>query len=86
MNIHRIKRSRRDISQIYFSVRDAAGTGTMTVTLQFICPGETVWTDYDTYTAVTRLLIEGAAAGVSWRAGVKDADYTSGELIFGFDW
>ena len=77
---------RREVKQIYFSIRDAEGTGTMTVTLQFICPGETVWTDYDTYTTVTRLLIEGPAAGVLWRAGVKVGDWTSGELVFGFDW
>ena len=69
--------------QIYFSVR---GTGSMTVTLQFICPGDAAWSDYDTYTTVTRLKVQGAAAGVRWRAGVKDADYTSGELTFGFDW
>ena len=74
---------RKSASQVYFSVR---GTGSMTVTLQCICPGDATWTDYATYTAVTRLKVEGAAAGVRWRAGVKDADYTSGELTFGFDW
>ena len=58
----------------------------MTVTLQFICPGDASWSDYDTYTAVTREKVEGAAAGVRWRAGVKDADWTSGTLTFGFDW
>ena len=70
-------------NQVYFSLR---GSGSMTVTLQFICTGDASWTDYDTYTAVTRLKIEGAAAGVRWRAGVKDTDYTSGSLTFGFDW
>ena len=74
---------RKSQSQVYFSVR---GTGTITITLQFICPGDATWTDYDTYTAVTRVKVEGAAAGVRWRAGVKDADYTSGSLTFGFDW
>lgn len=83
VNIQRIQRTRRDVSQVCFSVR---GTGSMTVTLQFICSGDASWTDYDTYTAVIRLKIEGAAAGVRWRAGVKDTDYTSGSLTFGFDW
>ena len=74
---------RKSQNQVYFSVR---GSGSMTVTLQFICPGDATWTDYATYTAVTRLKVEGAAAGVRWRAGVKDADWSSGSLTFGFDW
>ena len=70
-------------NQIYFSVR---GSGSMTITLQFICTGDATWTDYGSYTTVTRVKVVGGAAGVRWRAGVKDADYSSGELTFGFDW
>ena len=82
---------------IFFSIRDteiSGGAGVMRVTLQFKCPGDDVWTDYDVYTEVCRKVLEGGAAGVLWRAGVKaDAssgvatqNYTSGEFTFGFDW
>ena len=71
-------------SHVYFSIR---GPGTMTVTLQFMhTPMDTTWVDYATYTAATRVKISESAAGVRWRAGVKDADWTSGYLTFGFDW
>ena len=82
---------------IFFSIRQTGtseGDGVMRVTLQFQCPGDDVWTDYDVYTEVCRKVLEGGAAGVLWRAGVKvDAssgvatqNYTSGEFTFGFDW
>ena len=70
---------------VFFSVRDVSSMS-MTVTLQFKCPTDAAWTDYDTYTAVARVKISDNAAGVFWRAGVKDADYTSGTSTFGFDW
>jgi len=79
----RVAKSNRRADEVYFSIR---GTGLMTVTLQFKCFGDATWTDYNTYTTVTRLVIEGGAAGELWRAGVKDADYTSGNMTFGFDW
>jgi len=70
---------------IAFSVR---GSGSMTVTLQFKCYGDSDWSDYPdgTYTTTTRILLYGNGAGVQWRAGVKDADYTSGEKSLGFDY
>jgi len=84
---------------IFFSIRDtdissAGGAGSMRITLQFKCPGDDDWTDYDVYTDVCRKVLEGGAAGVTWRAGVKsdassgaaDQNYTSGEFTFGFDW
>ena len=67
----------------WFSVR---GTGTMTVTLQFKCNGDTAWTDYADYTTNVRKLIDGGGAGVKWRSIVKDTAYTSGSKSFGFDW
>jgi len=67
----------------WFSIR---GTGVMTVTLQFKCPGDTDWTDYMDYSSTERKLIEGGGAGVKWRAIVKNAEYTSGSKTFGFDW
>lgn len=73
----------KDIHHVFFSLR---GTGTMDVTLQFKCPGDSGWSDYSDYDAACRKLIEGNAGGVQWRAGVKHAGRTSGEMIFGFDW
>lgn len=69
--------------RLYFSIR---GSGVMTVTLQFKCTGDSDWSDYDSYTSVERKTIEGGVGGVQWRAGVKQGDYTSGSLRFGFDW
>ena len=73
----------KDIHHIFFSLR---GTGTIDVTLQFKCPGDTLWSDYSDYDAACRKLIEGNAGGVQWRAGVKLGGRTSGSLTFGFDW
>lgn len=73
----------KKVAQVYFSLR---GTGTITVTLQFKCPGDAAWSDYDTYTEAGRKLIEGGAGGVQWRAGVKQGDMTDGSMTFGFDW
>lgn len=71
-----------------FSIR---GTGDVTVSLQFRCPEEILWTDYVnadvTFTNGTRFQIEDFSQGVEWRAGViSDANYTSGSVVFGFDW
>jgi hypothetical protein len=63
-----------------------SGTGSMTVTIQFNSPGSNVWTDYDTYTSTTRVRIEDGSKSVLWRAGVKNGEYSSGSLTFGFDW
>ena len=68
---------------IFFSIR---GAGEMLVTLQFKCPGDSAWTDHSTYNDNVRKKINGPAAGVHWRAGVKQGDRTSGEKTFGFDW
>ena len=73
---------------IFFSIRDtdissAGGAGSMRVTLQFKCPGDDDWTDYDVYTDVCRKVLEGGAAGVTWRAGVKvDTTQMEIELFF----
>lgn len=77
------KQSDRADRKVWFSVR---GTGSMTVTLQFKCPGDSTWTDYDTYTSNERKVVEGGSAGVKWRATVKNGDHTSGSKTFGLDW
>ena len=78
----------RNVSSENIAFLSIRGSGVMTITLQFRCPGDATWTDYATYTTAStrRMLIEGAALNVLWRAGVKDTDYTSGNLTFGFDW
>jgi hypothetical protein len=84
--------------KMWFSIREfetdssqASDTSSMTITLQFKCSGDAGWQDYvDLNTASivvgNRLLIEDDGAAVRWRAGVKDGDYTSGKITFGFDW
>jgi hypothetical protein len=84
--------------KMYFSIREfetdssaASDTSSMTVTLQFKCDGDLGWQDYVDFAGSTlavgnRLEIEDIGAAVRWRAGVKDGDYTSGKITFGFDW
>ena len=72
--------------RLYFSTR---GSGVMIITLQFKCIGDDDWSDYDSYTSTDsckRKIIEGGVGGIQWRAGVKQEDYTSGSMRFGFDW
>jgi len=84
--------------KMWFSIREteadssqASDTSSMTVTLQFKCDGDDGWQDWvdlsgNALAVGQRLVIEDCGAGVRWRAGVKDGDFTSGELTFGFDW
>lgn len=88
----------RSKGKVWFSIRenesdssDASDTSSMTVTLQFKCDGDSGWQDYvpldgSSLAVGNRLLIEDTGAAVRWRAGVKDWEYTSGSLTFGFDW
>lgn len=70
--------------KLFFSIRKP---GVMTITLQFKCINDSDWTDYDTYTAVGRHVLDDNANAVVWRAGVvNSAAYTSGIKTFGFDW
>jgi hypothetical protein len=84
--------------KMFFSIRnqeadssEASDTSTMTISLQFQCPDDLGWQDYVDLNLAelavgNRLIIEDIGAGVKWRAGVKDGDYTSGSITFGFDW
>jgi hypothetical protein len=84
--------------KMFFSIREsesdssqASDTSVITVTLQFKCDGDVGWQDYKDLNEAelvvgNRLTIEDIGAAVRWRAGVKDGNYTSGELTFGFDW
>lgn len=88
------KKGLGDKDKMVFSIRstdvDASATDTVTVTLQFKCIGDQDWTDYyndgNAFNIGERKLIEDFAGGVQWRAGVKNGDYTSGSVTFGFDW
>jgi hypothetical protein len=84
--------------KMWFSIREyetdssgASDTSAMTVTLQFKCDGDLGWQDFvdfagNALVVGNRLIIEDTGAAVRYRAGVKDGDYTSGKITFGFDW
>ena len=84
--------------KMYFSIREseadssaASDTSSMTVTLQFKCDEDAGWQDYvdfagNALAVGNRLEISDFGAGVRYRAGVKDGDFTSGSITFGFDW
>lgn len=84
--------------KMWFSIREyeadssaASDTSSMTVTLQYKCSGDLGWQNYvdlsgSELAVGNRLIIEDTAADVRYRAGVKDGDFTSGSITFGFDW
>jgi hypothetical protein len=85
----------KNVHHIFFSVREAADNWSLdasviTVKLQFMCPGDNRWQKYanggSDFAIGDRVMIEDTGAKVLWRAGVHYDDYTSGSLIFGFDW
>jgi hypothetical protein len=84
---------------MYFSIREAtadvseapSALSTITVALQFKCEDDADWTDFvdlagSSLAIGNRLIIEDTGAGVRWRAGVRSDEYTSGSVMFGFDW
>ena len=94
----REKAKTHKIDKMFFSIREqeadsseASDTSVATVVLQVKCEDDDGWQDfnYNDETALKagdRVIIEDMGAGVSWRAGIKDGDYTSGSMTFGFDW
>jgi len=97
VNVRAIRKTNKEL-RIYFSIREeeadsseASDTSTMTVTLQYMCDGDSGWQDYvpldgSALAVGNRVVIEDSGAAVLWRAGVKDGEFTSGSLTFGFDW
>jgi hypothetical protein len=94
-----VKQIRKLGAKLFFSIREAAAElseapsaeSTVTVALQFKCPGDADWTNYDsldgsTFAIGNRVEIDDGASGVLWRAGVRSDEYTSGSVTFGFDW
>ena len=94
----RASRHIRHERKIYFSIREAdadssaqSDTSDITVTLQFKCEGDAGWQDFkpldgSEFVTGNRVIIEDSGAGVLWRAGVLDGEYTGGNITFGFDW
>ena len=78
----------RERDKIYMSLRETGDSSAFsaTVTVQFKTPRDDDWQDYDTYTSTTREIFEVNGPGVKWRVGVKNGDYTDGEVTVGFDW
>lgn len=87
------------VRQIFFSIRETnadisaapSALSTITVVLQYRCQGDAAWTDYvdlagSTFAIGNRVVLEDSGNGVDWRAGVRDDEYTSGSVTFGFDW
>jgi len=81
------------VDKIYFSIReteDNSSASVATVTLQFKCPGDDIWTNFvdDNLSLAIGNRLEIADNGaIVWRAGVAaTADFTSGSITFGFDW
>jgi len=91
-------RKEKGVEKIFFSIREyesdssgASDTSVITVNLQFKCTGDLGWQDYKLVNGTTidvghRFAIFDTAADVLWRGWVKDNDFGSGKVTFGFDW
>ena len=95
----RYLRKKYKIDKVMFSIREEAADlseadstlSTITVVLQFKCPGDARWTTYvpldgSSLAIGNRLAITDFGDDVYWRAGVVSDGYTSGSVTFGFDW
>lgn len=82
-----ISMSKKKIDGLFFSF---SGGGVATVTIQYQLPHTGAeWVDYlttETIASGTRLRVGDEAAGVKWRAGIKQGGHTSGTCVVGFDW
>ena len=86
----------KGIDRIFFSIREEADTGSIddsvcTVVLQYKCEGDARWQtfvplDGSTLAIGNRLRIDDNGSAMKYRAGVLEDGFTSGSLIFGFDW
>ena len=86
----------KGIDRIFFSIREEADTGSIddsvcTVVLQYKCEGDARWQTYapldgSTLAIGNRLRIDDNGSAMKYRAGVLEDGFTSGSLIFGFDW
>jgi len=83
------------VQKAFFSIReygddDSMDVSDIVVTLQFKCADDERWQDYrnegTAFATGDRVAIEDTGKAIRWRAGVKEDDYTSGAVTFGFDW
>ena len=85
--------------KVFFSIRETnadisanpSALSSITVILQFLCPGDSAWTDFinldgSAFVIGNRVELQDIGAGVLWRAGVRDDEYINGAVTFGFDW
>ena len=86
----------KGINRLLFSIREEQDEGSIddsvcTVVLQFKCQGDGRWQTYvpldgSTLAIGNRLLIKDDGSAIKYRAGVLEDGFTSGSLVFGFDW
>ena len=89
-------KSTKSIERIFFSIREEADPGSIddsvvTVVLQFKCEGDARWQTYvpldgSTLAIGNRLRLNDNGSAIIYRAGVLEDGFTSGSVIFGFDW
>ena len=85
--------------KIFFSIREneadssaePSDNAVTEVILEFKCEDDTEWTEFvpldgSSIAVGNRVQIDDTGAGVLWRAGVSSVGYTSGKVVFGFDW
>jgi len=98
VNIRHLQKTEK-VSKVFFSIREheadisaaPSALSVITVVLQFKCDGDHAWSDFipldsSEFVIGNRVVIEDTGANVVWRAGVRDDEYTSGSVTFGFDW
>ena len=73
-------------NRVYFSVRSNINPVSALVTLQFKRATDTAWSDHSTYNTNACVQIIDGANEARWRAIVKQGDYITGSVTFGFDW
>ena len=82
-----VSMSKANANELFASI---SGGGVATVTLQYMLPHSgAAWTDYTTSETLEsggRFRMDDHGAGVKWRIGVKNGNYTSDTIIVGFDW
>jgi len=86
----------KGIDRVFFSIREEADTGSIddsvvTVVLQYKCTGDARWQTYvpldgSTLAIGNRLRLNDNGSAIIYRAGVLEDGFTSGSVIFGFDW
>jgi len=95
VNMRTLKEN-KGIDRIFFSIREEADPGSIddsevTVVLQFKCEDDARWQtfvplDGSSLAIGNRLRLNDNGSAIIYRAGVLEGGWTSGSVIFGFDW